>query len=141
MTKFVAPVIALVAITGLVIGALAGLHSVNAQASAKQVHLSQLDDDYYACLAVQAHSLVRPGQTVELSPANPGAEGILAKVVASWTVITADRARAAAVLSLTLPGTGSCLGSTVVATYPTGTVRRGTGASIRGSQAQLGSSL
>lgn len=122
------------AVAGLAVGAVHGARSAASLEGPRAVARANLDDRYYACLTAQARTLVRPGQTVEISTANLGDWGTLAKAVAGWAVLTDHRARAAAVLSLeSLPGPGACLGSVVVARYPDGSVRRGVGAAVPGS--------
>lgn len=128
-------VVGLVALGGLVVGAVHGARSTATQADGHQVALARLDDAYYDCLATQVHSLVRPGQVVVVSTANPGNWVTLSKVVAPWAVMAEDRGRAVAVLSLgSRHGTDACLGSVVVARYRDGTVRDGTGASLPGDE-------
>ncbi len=125
----------LVAAAGLAVGAVHGARSAGAQADDQQVALGQLDVAYYDCLAAQVHSLVGPGQVVAVSTANPGNWATLAKAVAPWAVMTDDQRRAVAVLSMApRRGTGACLGSVVVARYPDGRVRVGTGGSLPGDE-------
>lgn len=131
--RLVALVVAVAALIGLVVGAVNGVRSADADARPSSVAGAQLEDAYYSCLSTQAHSLVRPGQTVAI-PINPLADFVtLAKVVTPWTPITFRPTGAAAVFSLrTSRSPGACLGTVVVARYPDGRVRRGTGASLPG---------
>lgn len=132
--------VTLVAAAALVAGAVHGVRSAAVLSSDSQQAQARLDDEYYACLQTQAHSLVLPGTTVELSTSSPGDWATLAKATASWATLTDDPRRAAAELSLLDVGTrtpGSCLGSVVVARYRgqqgrPGPVRVGTGASLVG---------
>jgi hypothetical protein len=127
--------VGLVAVAGLAVGAVHGARSTAAQADDQQVALGQLDVAYYDCLAAQVHSLVGPGQLVVVSTADPGNWATLAKAVAPWAVMTEDRQRAVAVLQMApRRGTGSCLGSVVVARYPDGRTRVGTGGSLPGDE-------
>ncbi|HEX4081470.1 MAG TPA: hypothetical protein VHX40_00785 [Acidimicrobiales bacterium] len=127
--------VGLVAVAGLAVGAVHGARSTTAQADDREVALGQLDVAYYDCLAAQVHSLVGPGQVVAVSTANPGNWATLAKAVAPWAVMTDDQRRAVAVLYLApRHGAGSCLGSAVVARYPDGRVRVGTGGSLPGDE-------
>ena len=120
---------------GLTVGAVHGVRSTATQADEQQVALGRLDVAYYDCLAAQVHSLVGPGQVVAVSTANPGNWATFSKAVAPWAVMTEDEPRAVAVLQM-VPrhGTGSCLGSAVVARYPDGRVRAGTGGSLPGDE-------
>jgi hypothetical protein len=127
--------VGLVAAAGLAVGAVHGARSTGAQADDRQVALGRLDVAYYDCLAAQVHSLVGPGQIVAVSTANPGNWATLAKAVAPWAVMIEDQRRAVAVLSMApRRGTGACLGSVVVARYPGGRVRVGTGGSLPGDE-------
>lgn len=122
------------AAAGLAVGAVHGARSAASLEGSRAVARAKLDDRYYACLTAQARTLVRPGQRVEISTADFGDWGTLAKAVAGWTVVTDARSRAAAVLSLEpRRGPGACLGSVVVARYADGTVRRGRGAALPGN--------
>jgi hypothetical protein len=125
--------VTVVALVGLVVGAVHGVRGSVAQGSPTQVALATEDDAYYACLTIQAHHLVRAGQVVDVSRADLGSWATLGKVVAPWTVVTTRRADAVAVLSLRqVTGGGACLGSVVVARYRNGVVRTGFGASLAG---------
>lgn len=113
------------------VGAVHGARLVPAEASDAQAAAWRLDAAYYRCLAVQARSLVAPGETVSVSRADLGAWGTLAKVVAPFAVMT-DRP-GHVVLSLRhQPGAGSCLGTVVVARTPGGRVEVGRGAAVAG---------
>ena len=128
-------VVGLVAVAGLTVGAVHGARSSGAQADDEQVALAHLDVAYYDCLAAQVHSLVRPGQVVAVSTANPGNWATLAKVVAPWGTMTEDQRQAVAVLRMApRHGAGACLGSVVMARYPDGGVRVGTGGSLPGDE-------
>ncbi len=127
--------VGLVAVVGLTVGAVHGARSTGAQADDQQVAVGRLDMAYYDCLAAQVHSLVGPGQVVAVSTASPGNWVTLAKAVAPWAVMTDRERRAVAVLSMApRHGAGACLGSVVVARYPGGRLRTGTGGSLPGAE-------
>jgi len=126
--------VAVAAATGLLVGTVHSIRATAEQAGTHQVTLAQLGDAYYACLATQAHSLVRPGQVVVVSDADPGNWATLAKAVAPWAVLTRDPGSAVAVLSLAPDhGPGACLGSVVTARYRDGAVVQGSGATLPGN--------
>ncbi len=124
-------VVALVALAGQ---AVRGNRVVDVQLDPHTVHDAAVDDAFYACLDTQAHSLVRPGQTVTLSTDNLADVVTMIKGFGSWVTVADPASEADVVLTLHdgSAGPGTCLGTTVVATYrgPDGrtTVRVGTGA-------------
>ena len=134
----VAALVAAVALVALVGQAVRGDRVVGAQLAAHAVHNAAVDDAYYHCLDVQAHSLVRPGRTVSLSTDNLADLVTMIKGFGSWVTVADPPSRADVVLTLrdgpAAPGT--CLGTRVVATSvgPDGTtvVRLGTGAEVAG---------
>jgi len=133
--RLVGLALALVAVGALVVGSVHGARSSVGRADATSVTSARLDDAYYGCLAAQTESLVGPGLVVDVSTSDPGSWGTLVKVVAPRDVLTTDQARSAAVLTLARrSGPGACLGSVVVARYPNGTVRDGTGGSLPGDE-------
>jgi len=137
-----------VTLVGVVVGAVAlvalggqavrGNRVVGAQLSARSVHDASVDDAFYQCLDTQAHSLVRPGQTVVLSTDNLADVITMIKGFGSWVTVADPPSRAQVTLTLhdgpAAPGT--CLGTRVVATTvgPGGVrvVRLGTGAQVPG---------
>ncbi len=130
-------VVAVVALVGLAGQAVRGNRTVGVQVASHTVHDARLDDAFYQCLDVQAHSLVTPGQPVEL--VDDLADLItLLKAVGSWVTIADHPASAVARLSLQdgVSGGGACLGTVVVARVPgpggTTRVRVGTGAAVPG---------
>lgn len=134
-------VVTAVAAAALVTGAVHGVRTAASLASDRSVASAELDDAYYACLATQVRSLVRPGQVVDLSQSDPGPWVTLAKAVLTENPVTADPSSAVAVLSLRElfdpEEAGSCLGSVVVARFPArgghpAVVRVGSGASLTG---------
>jgi len=127
-----AAVLACVCLGSLVVGAVHGGRAAAARETPSQVSAWRLDLAYYGCLSAQTHSLLRPGQVVDVSTADPGAWVTLAKVVAPFAVMTTRRPGHVLLTLATRPGPGSCLGSVVVAREPSGAVRLGTGGSLPG---------
>jgi hypothetical protein len=106
-------VVAVVALTGQ---AVRGNRTVGLQRTAVVERDAALDNAFYHCLDVQARSLVRPGEPVELS--NDLADLVtLIKAVGSWVTVADPPSSAVAQLSLRngLTGKGACLGTVVVA--------------------------
>ena len=134
----VSALVVLVAVVALAGQAVRGDRVVGAQLSARSVHDATVDDAFYRCLDVQAHSLVRPGQTVALSTDNLADVITMIKGFGAWVTVADPAGRADVVLTLhdgpAAPGT--CLGTRVVATSvgPGGVrvVRLGTGAEVAG---------
>ena len=118
--------------------AVRGDRTVSAQLSAHAVHDASVDDAFYHCLDVQAHSLVRPGQTVALRTGNLADVVTMIKGFGSWVTVADPPSSAQVVLTLDdgTAGPGTCLGTRVVATTvgPGGVrvVRLGTGAQVPG---------
>lgn len=130
--------VAAVALVALVGQAVRGDRTVGAQLATAAVHDASVDDAFYRCIDVQAHSLVRPGQTVALSTDNLADVVTMIKGFGSWVTVADPSSGADVVLTLRdgTAGPGTCLGTRVVATSvgPGGTrvVRLGTGAEVRG---------
>lgn len=130
--------VAVVALVALVGQAVRGDRTVGAQLSAPAVHDATVDDAFYRCLDVQAHSLVRPGQTVALRTDNLADVVTMIKGFGSWVTVADPASRADVDLTLRdgPAGPGTCLGTRVVGTStgPDGTrvVRLGTGAQVAG---------
>ena len=130
-------IVAVAAVLGLGAQAVSGGHTVNAQRRPMTVRNATIDDQYYQCLGTQARSLVSPDQSVAISTPNLVDFISLLKAIGSW-VTFADLATNADVrLSLrTIPGSGGCRGSVVVATYAVPhqgvNPRVGTGATMPG---------
>ncbi len=134
--RLVGLALAIVGLLTLVVGGVHSLRVTAARAGASSVASARLDDAYYRCLSEQVDSLVRPDQVVDVSTAEPGAWVTLAKVVAPRDVLTTDPGRSTALLSLVSSNRrGTCLGSVVVARYPDGTSRHGTGGTLAGHEA------
>ena len=127
-----------VALVSLVGQAVRGDRVVAAQLSVRSVHDALVDDAFYRCIDVQAHSLVAPGRSVTLSTDNLADVVTMIKGFGSWVTVADPASRADIVLTLRddVPGPGTCLGTQVVATQrgPAGRteVRVGTGAQVAG---------
>ena len=140
-TALVAVASALVAVVGLVaLGgqALRGSRTVAVQLAHRTVHATSIDNAFYACIDTQAHSLVRPGQSVTFGLTNLADVVNMIMGFGSWVTV-ADPASSADIVLTLHDGTaapGTCLGTTVVATSrgPGGRtiVRVGTGAQVPG---------
>ncbi len=134
-----AVVVCALALAGLSVQAVRAVRTVGVQRSAVTVRNAALDDAFYDCLAVQAHSLVAPGQSVALGNTDLGDVVTLLKGVGSWITVADPPSTAEVTLSLRnhVTGRGACLGTVVVARYahPHGgaAVREGTGSSVPGS--------
>jgi hypothetical protein len=124
--------VALVGLGSLAVGAVHGGRGSSAQGSPAQVSAWRLDAAYYGCLSAQAHSLIRPGQVVDIPVSDPGAWVTLAKVVAPFAVMSTRRSGHVVLTLANRPGPGSCLGSVVVVQELSGLVRTGTGGSLTG---------
>ena len=130
--------VAVVALVALVGQALRGERTVGVQLSAPAVHAAAVDDAFYRCIDIQAHSLVRPGQSVTLRTDNLADVVTMLKGFGSWVTVADPASRADVVLTLRdgPAGPGTCLGTRVVGTStgPGGArvVRLGTGAELAG---------
>lgn len=138
----VGPVLLAVALAALSVQAVRGNTTVSVQREAHTIRNATLDDSFYNCITVQAHSLVSPGESVSLAPP-PTLSGLadvvtLLKGVGSWATFADPPSTAAVFLSLrnNVAGPGACLGTEVIATYPRAhhrtTVRIGSGSSVAG---------
>jgi hypothetical protein len=130
--------VALVAVVALTGQAVRGNRTVGVQRTAVVERDAALDDAFYHCLDVQARSLVRPGEPLELRD-DLAHLVTLIKAVGSWVTIADPASSAVAQLSLRdgVKGNGACLGTVVVARFPgpghSFTERVGTGASVPGT--------
>lgn len=132
--------IVLVALAGLTVQAARGNRTVSVQRDAHTIHDAALDNAFYHCIDVQAHSLVSPGEPVSLPTAlsDLGDVVTLLKGVGSWVTFANPPSSAGVRLSLrdNVAGAGTCLGTEVIATYPKAhhkvTVRIGSGSSVAG---------
>ncbi len=138
LVTVVAAVVLVVGLGTLAGQAVRGNRVVDVQLDPHTVHDAGLDDAFYDCLDTQAHSLVRPGQPVTISPANLADVVTMIKAFGSWVTVADPASDAVVVLSLHdgSAGPGTCLGTTVVATRRgtdgRTTVRVGTGAEVPG---------
>lgn len=138
LTTTVGVLVAIVALVALVGQAVRANRTVDVQLSMHAVHDARVDNAFYACLDTQAHSLVRPGQTVTLGTDNLADVVTMIKGFGSWVTVADPASRANVVLALHdgTAGPGTCLGTTVVATYRASdgrtTTRVGTGAQVAG---------
>jgi hypothetical protein len=138
LVTVVSALVAAVALVALVGQAVRGDRTVQAQLAPAAVHDASVDDAFYRCIDVQAHSLVRPGRTVALSTDNLADVVTMIKGFGSWVTVADPSSSAAVVLTLHdgPAGPGTCLGTRVAATTvgPGGVrvVRLGTGAEVPG---------
>jgi hypothetical protein len=134
--------VAAVALVGLMVQAVRGNRTVGVQRDARTIHDAALDNAFYHCIEVQARSLVRPGEPIAL-PSSPtladlGSLVTLLKGAGSWATFADPPSSAGVRLSLrdNVPGSGTCLGTVVVGTYPKShhgpKVRVGSGSSVAG---------
>ena len=132
----------ILALTGLTVQAFRGDRTVSVQRDAHTIHDAALDNAFYNCIDVQAHSLAKTGEPVSLT-APPDLSGLgdvvtLLKGVGSWVTFADPPSTAAVRLSLrnNVTGAGACLGTEVIGTYPKPhhrvSVRIGSGASVAG---------
>lgn len=133
-----------VGITGtaaLGVGAVHGARAVAAGSTDRQAARWQLDADYWRCLDVQAHDVIRPSEPVWIDNANFSIAVIVTKVIGPWATLVPKR-RARAYVSLRTSSRDGCLGMQVVASSPRpggggAVVHAGSGASIPGRQQEL----
>ena len=138
MVTVVSGLVVAVALVALVGQAVRGDRTVGAQLATHAVRDATIDDAFYHCIDVQAHSLVRAGQTVALRTDNLADVVTMIKGFGSWVTVADPTSGAQVDLTLRndVPGPGTCLGTQVVATTVgpggTTTVRVGTGAQVAG---------
>jgi hypothetical protein len=132
--------VVVVAMVGLGVQAIRGNRTVNIQRSALTVHNAALDNAFYRCIDVQAHSLISPHEPILFSDNVADLADLVSmiKAVGSWVTIADPDSSAVAHLGLrdNVTGHGACLGTVVVATYSTPhhgvRTRIGSGASVPG---------
>ena len=138
LVTVVSALVTAVACVALIGQAVRGNRVVDAQLAAHAVHDASVDDAFYSCIDIQAHSLVRPGQTVALGGDNLADVVTMIKGFGAWITVADPTSRADVVLTLHdgTAASGTCLGTRVVGTYrrPGGrtTIRFGTGATVAG---------
>jgi hypothetical protein len=138
LVTVVAALVAMIAVVALVGQAVRGSRTVDAQLATPSVRDATVDNAFYACIDVQARSLVAPGQTVTLGGDNLADVISMIKGFGAWVTVADPASRADVVLTLHvgMAAPGTCLGTRVLGTYrgPGGhtRVRRGTGAQVAG---------
>lgn len=131
-------IVVLAALAGLGQQAMAGNRMVSTQTDATSMRNAALEDAFYHCLDVQAHSLVSPGQPVTIDTRSFANFVTLLQGVGSWVTIAEPPSTTVARLSLRndTSGPGACLGTVVVAHYTQPrrgiVVRIGSGATVPG---------
>ena len=129
--------LAVVVVVALAVTAVHGGRTVQDLRAPTPVARAELDDAYYRCIDVQAHSVVSDRRPVLFEGPDFGAYITLLKAVGSWVTIAGHRAPSDVALSLAeRRGRGTCLGQVVVARErgPDGrmTTLVGSGASVPG---------
>jgi hypothetical protein len=126
-------VLALVAVGALALVGLQSAHAIDSRSSSEQARQWERDGAFWNCLTIQAHSLVAPGERVQINQAGLPTRVMLEKVVGGWTTLVTNAKDAAAVLLIkTADHTRqSCLGSVVVEYAP--------GANLHGRPERIGS--
>jgi hypothetical protein len=119
-----------VALVALVLASLQGIRTTAHASSADQTRQWEHDAAYWNCLTIQAHSLVKPGERVEINREGLGASVTLEKVVGGWTTLV-TRAQNAILELENHHDQGSCLGTVVVEYSP--------GSSLHGPPERVGS--
>jgi hypothetical protein len=123
---------AAVALVALVFASLQGIRTTTHGQSADQTRQWERDAAYWNCLTIQAHSLVKPGERVEINRGGLAASVTLEKVVGGWTSLVTKAQNASAILSLEgRHKQGSCRGTVVVEYAP--------GSSLHGPPERVGS--
>jgi hypothetical protein len=117
---------------------LQSIHAIDSRSSPGQARQWERDSAFWNCLTVQAHSLVAPGERVDINQGGLATSVMLEKAVGGWTILETHAKEASAVLLIkTDHARGSCLGSVVVEYAPGSSLhgppeRIGTGASDPG---------
>jgi hypothetical protein len=128
-------VVTVIALVALGVQAARGNTTVSVQRSAKTMHNTALDNAFYQCIDVQAHSLVSPDEPV-LFGGGLGDVVTMLKGMGSWITIADPGSQAVARISLRNNVTtgDTCRGTVVIATstHAPHTVRVGTGATAPG---------
>jgi hypothetical protein len=82
--------VALVALLALAITAVHAAHAVTRLTSAPQSDAARASNAYFACLEVQAHSLIVPGDVVYLLRPTLAQWVTMTKVIGGWADVTLD---------------------------------------------------
>jgi hypothetical protein len=132
-------ILGLIAVATLTLLSFQSIHAINDESSSGQVRQWDRDAAFWNCLTIQAHSLVAPGERVQINRGGLATAVMLEKVVGGWTILESKADEASAVLVLKSDRSrASCLGSVVVE-YPPGSnlhgrpEKIGSGGSDRGS--------
>lgn len=129
-------------LAALGVGAVHGARSIADGSTGRQAARWQLDADYWHCLTVQAHSVVRPAEPVWFDITTLDDLVILTRVLGPWATVVGRPGRARAYVTLRPAGHDGCLGLRVVALLPGpggpgSIVKVGSGATLPGRQQEL----
>jgi len=133
--------ITIASLSGLMVGAVHGTRSSTALSTDNQQASWALDNEYWTCLDIQAHSLVRPGQRVCMDTTNLGVLVTLVRVFGPWATLVSSSGQSQIEVTVEASNSG-CMGSLIVGLFkrPNGTgtfLRKGSGASIPGNPLDL----
>ena len=132
-------ILAVVAFGALTLVGLQSVHAIDSRSSSEQARQWERDGAFWNCLTIQAHSLVAPGERVQINQAGLPTRVMLEKIVGGWTTLVTNSKEAAAVLLIkTDHARQSCLGYVIVEYAPGSNLhgrpeRIGSGASDRGN--------
>ena len=138
VTVLVGSAVGAIGLTCVIGQAARGMAIVSHQRSAQVVADARLDDAYYACLDVQARSLITPSTPVRYRPgASLGEAVILNKAIGSWITLSPKGHEPTEFLGVRhTTGPGACLGDVVTVRTRGGDgtwiVRTGHGATVPG---------
>jgi hypothetical protein len=125
-------VLAVIAFGALTLVGLQSVHAIDSRSSAGQARQWERDSAFWNCLTIQAHSLVVPGEHVQINQAGLPTRVMLEKVVGGWTILVTNAKEATAVLLIKNERSRrSCLGSVVVEYAP--------GSNLHGRPERIGS--
>jgi hypothetical protein len=125
-------ILCVVALVALALVSLRSIHAINDRSSSAQARQWERDSAFWNCLTIQAHSLVTPGERVQINRAGLPTRVMLEKVVGGWTILVTKTEEASAVLQLENGhARDSCLGSVVVEYAP--------GSNLHGRPEKVGS--
>jgi hypothetical protein len=118
--------LAVTALVGLTYSSFRSVQGITSRSSSRQVVPWEQDASYWSCLAIEARSLVTPGERVEIDKQGLASKVILEKTVGGWTRLVSSAQDPSAILALeSNHSQNSCLGSVLVE-YPPATGLRGT---------------
>jgi hypothetical protein len=132
-------ILAVAAVGALTFVGVQSVHAIDSRSSQGQARQWERDGEFWDCLTIQAHSLVVPGERVQINQAGLPTRVMLEKVVGGWTTLVTDSKNATVVLLIkTDHARKSCLGSVVVEYAPGSNLhgrpeKIGSGASDRGN--------